>query len=447
MGQPPRAGPRHRRQERMPNELNANAELRAAIAAMGAAAREAGRELSRSSTGQRNRALEAAAKELVDREKGILAANAKDVKAARAEGNDDAFIDRLALTAKAIEAMAEGVREVAKLPDPVGEITDLRYRPSGIQVGRMRVPLGVIGIIYESRPNVTADAASLCIKSGNASILRGGSEALHSNQAIAACLAVGLKAAGLPETAVQLVATPDRAAVSELVALEKFVDAIVPRGGKGLIERVARDARVPVIKHLDGICHVYIDERADPAKAIAIADNAKTQRYGTCNTMETLLVAQAIASQVLPEIGKIYAQKGVEMRCCPESKAILAKAGIKKVKDATPQDFGTEWLAPVVSICTLAGLDEAIAHIARYGSQHTDAIVTEDWTHAQRFLREVDSSSVMVNASTRFADGFEYGLGAEIGISTDKLHARGPVGLEGLTTLKFIVFGDGHVRK
>ena len=430
----------------MPNELNPNADLRAAMAAMGEAAREAARELARSSAGVRNRALDAAAEELVDREKAILAANAKDVKAARADGNDDAFIDRLALTAKAIEAMAEGVREVAKLPDPVGEVTDLRFRPSGIQVGRMRVPLGVIGIIYESRPNVTADAASLCIKSGNASILRGGSEALNSNQAIAACMAVGLKAAGLPESAVQLVTTPDRAAVSELVAMEKFVDAIVPRGGKSLIERVARDARVPVIKHLDGVCHVYIDERANPDKAVAIADNAKTQRYATCNTMETLLIARAIAPQVLPRIGKIYADKGVEMRCCPESRDILKKAHVKGVKDATEEDFYAEYLAPIVSIATIGGLDEAIAHIAKYGSQHTDAIVTEDWSRAQRFLREVDSSSVMVNASTRFADGYEYGLGAEIGISTNKLHARGPVGLEGLTSQKWIVLGDGHVR-
>jgi glutamate-5-semialdehyde dehydrogenase len=310
----------------------------------------------------------------------------------------------------------------------------------------MRVPLGVVAIIFESRPNVTADAGGLCLKSGNACILRGGSEALNSNLAIAACLGAGLKAAGLPEDAVQLVATPDRAAVSAIVAMEKFVDAVVPRGGKGLIEAISQEARVPVIKHLDGICHVYIDDRADPAKAVAIADNAKTQRYGTCNTMETLLVAQAIAPKVLPEIGKIYAQKGVEMRCCPESKAILAKAGLKKVKEATDEDFRTEWLAPVVSITTLPGLDEAIAHIAEYGSQHTDAIVTEDYTRAHRFLREVDSSSVMVNASTRFADGYEYGLGAEIGISTNKLHARGPVGLEGLTSQKWIVLGDGQVR-
>ena len=430
----------------MPNDLNASADLRAVMAAMGERARAASRGLAKATTGAKNRALEEAAVALEHREKAILAANAKDVKGARAEGRDDAFIDRLALTAKAIDGIAQGLREIAKLPDPVGEVTELRFRPSGIQVGRMRVPLGVIAIIYESRPNVTADAAGLCLKSGNACILRGGSEALKSNQAIAACLASGLKAAGLPAEAIQLVETTDRAAVSELVAMEKYVDAVVPRGGKGLIERVSRDARVPVIKHLDGVCHVYIDDRADVAKAVAIADNAKTQRYGTCNTMETLLVAQAIAAEVLPKVGAIYAQKGVEMRACPESKAILDKAGVAGVKDAIEEDFYTEWLAPIVSITTLPGLDEAIAHIAKYGSQHTDAIVTEDWSRAQRFLREVDSSSVMVNASTRFADGYEYGLGAEIGISTNKLHARGPVGLEGLTSQKWIVLGDGHVR-
>jgi len=430
----------------MPNDLNASADVRAMVRAMGEAARAASRELARAPTAAKNRALEAAAGALVDREKTILAANAQDVKAARAEGSDDAFIDRLALTAKAIDAMAEGLREVANLPDPVGEVSALAYRPSGIQVGRMRVPLGVIAIIYESRPNVTADAGALCLKSGNACILRGGSEALKSNRAIANCLAAGLKAAGLPEEAIQLVDTPDRAVVGELVTLDRFVDAIVPRGGKGLIERIANEARVPVIKHLDGICHVYIDDRADPAKAVAIADNAKTQRYGTCNTMETLLVARAIAPKVLPDIGRIYAQKGVEMRCDPETRDILKKAGIKGLKNATEQDFYTEYLAPIVSIATLPGLDEAIAHIAKYGSQHTDAIVTEDWPRAQRFLREVDSSSVMVNASTRFADGYEYGLGAEIGISTSKLHARGPVGLEGLTSQKWIVLGDGHVR-
>ncbi|HST02519.1 MAG TPA: glutamate-5-semialdehyde dehydrogenase [Usitatibacter sp.] len=426
-------------------DLNATP-LQAMVQAMGERAREASRALARATTAQKNRALEAAADALVEREKAILAANAQDVKGARAEGNDDAFIDRLALTGKAVEAMADGLREVAKLPDPVGEISGLSQRPSGIRVGRMRVPLGVIGIIYESRPNVTADAGALCLKSGNACILRGGSEALKSNQAIAACLAVGLKAAGLPEEAIQLVDTPDRAVVDEMVTLEKYIDAIVPRGGKGLIERVSKQAKVPVIKHLDGVCHVFIDEGADPAKAVAIADNSKTQRYGTCNTMETLLVAKAVAAEILPEIGRIYEKKGVEMRADDATQAILKSAKVKRVVTATEDDFYTEYLAPVVSIRVVDGLDEAIAHIAKYGSQHTDAIVTDTWSHAERFLREVDSSSVMVNASTRFADGFEYGLGAEIGISTNKLHARGPVGLEGLTSQKWIVLGDGHVR-
>ncbi|HEX3096415.1 MAG TPA: glutamate-5-semialdehyde dehydrogenase [Usitatibacter sp.] len=430
----------------MPNDLNVSADLRAMMLAMGESARIASRTLARAGTAAKNRALEAAAQALLQRERTILAANAEDVKAARAEGRDDAFIDRLKLTARAIEDMAEGLRQVARLPDPVGEVTGLAYRPSGIQVGRMRVPLGVIGIIYESRPDVTADAGALCLKSGNACILRGGSESLQSNQAIAACLAAGLAEAGLPEASIQLVATADRAAVGELIAMDRHVDAIVPRGGKGLIERVSAEAKVPVIKHLDGICHVYVDERADVAKAVAIADNAKTQRYGTCNTMETLLVARGIAAKVLPKIGRIYAKKGVEMRCDAESRAILDKAGVEGVKAATPEDFRTEYLAPIVSIATVAGLDAAIEHIATYGSQHTDAIVTEDWSHARRFLREVDSSSVMVNASTRFADGFEYGLGAEIGISTNKLHARGPVGLEGLTSQKWIVLGDGQVR-
>jgi glutamate-5-semialdehyde dehydrogenase len=428
------------------NDLTAASDLHAHMLAMGEAARDASRALARASTAVKNHALLEAADMLVSRENSILAANAEDVKAARTEGRDDAFIDRLKLTAKAIEAMAEGLRQIAQLPDPVGAVTDLTYRPSGIQVGKMRVPLGVIGIIYESRPNVTADAGGLCLKSGNACILRGGSESMKSNQAIAACLAAGLKAAGLPESAIQLVGTTDRRAVDEMVTMEKHIDAIVPRGGKGLIERVASGAKVPVIKHLDGVCHVYVDDRADVAKAVAIADNAKTQRYGTCNTMETLLVAQGIAAKVLPKVGKLYAKKGVEMRADAESRAILEKAGVADVKEASEADFYAEYLAPIIAIATLPGLDEAIAHIAKYGSQHTDAIVTEDWTRAQRFLREVDSSSVMVNASTRFADGFEYGLGAEIGISTNKLHARGPVGLEGLTSQKWIVLGDGHVR-
>ncbi len=428
------------------NDLNTANDVAALIAALGQSAREASRVLARAGTAAKDRALEAAAEALVDREKTILAANAKDVKGARAEGADDAFIDRLKLTAKIVEEMAEGLRQIARLPDPVGEITDLRYRPSGIQVGRMSVPLGVVGIIYESRPDVTADAGGLCLKSGNAAILRGGSEAIHSNRAIAACLHVGLKAAGLPEAAIQLVGTTDRAAVGELIAAEKFVDVIVPRGGKSLVERISKEARVPVIKHLDGVCHVYVDEGADPAKALAIAENAKTQRYGTCNTMETLLVARAAATAVLPAIGRMFAAKGVEMRACAESKALLAASGVEGVGDAAEDDWYAEYLAPIVAIAIVPGLDEAIAHIAKYGSQHTDAIVTQDWARAQRFLREVDSASVMVNASTRFADGFEYGLGAEIGISTNKLHARGPVGLEGLTSRKWIVLGDGHVR-
>ena len=437
------------------DDLNTANDVQALVAALGEAARDASRVLARAGTAAKNRALDVAADTLVDREKTILAANAKDVKAARRghegagpgkAGADDAFIERLKLTAKVIEEMAEGLRQIAKLPDPVGEITDLRYRPSGIQVGRMRVPLGVVGIIYESRPDVTADAGGLCLKSGNAAILRGGSEAIHSNQAIAACLHAGLKAAGLPETAVQLVDTTDRAAVGELITAEKYIDVIVPRGGKSLVERISREARVPVIKHLDGVCHVYVDAGADPAKALAIVENAKTQRYGTCNTMETLLVAQAAAPALLPDIGRMFAQKGVEMRACPESKAILEQAGVKGVKVATEDDWYAEYLAPIVAIATVPGIDEAIAHIARFGSRHTDAIVTGDWARAQRFLREVDSASVMVNASTRFADGFEYGLGAEIGISTNKLHARGPVGLEGLTSQKWIVLGDGHVR-
>ncbi len=428
------------------NDLNTPGDAQALVAGLGAAAREASRLLARAGTDAKNRALAVAADTLVDREKTLLAANAKDVKGARAEGADDAFVDRLKLTGKVVAEMAEGLRQIAALPDPVGEVTDLRYRPSGIQVGRMRVPLGVVGIIYESRPDVTADAGGLCLKSGNAVILRGGSEALHSNQAIAACLHAGLKAAGLPEAAVQLVGTPDRLVVGELLAAERWVDVIVPRGGKGLVERISKEARVPVIRHLDGVCHVYVDEGADPAKALAVVENAKTQRYGTCNTMETLLVAQAAAPAVLPAIGRMFAAKGVEMRADAAARAVLESAGVAGVKDAAEDDWSAEYLAPIVAIALVPGLDEAIAHIARYGSQHTDAIVTQDWARAQRFLREVDSASVMVNASTRFADGFEYGLGAEIGISTNKLHARGPVGLEGLTSQKWIVLGDGHVR-
>lgn len=371
----------------------------------------------------------------------LLGANASDMESARAHELDTSLLDRLSLTAKTVEAMAQGLLQIADLPDPVGEITGMNYRPSGIQVGRMRVPLGVVAIIYESRPNVTADAAGLCLKSGNAAILRGGSEAINSNQAIAACVHEGLRSAGLPEAAVQVIETTDRAAVGELITMQDYVDVIVPRGGKGLIERISESARIPVIKHLDGVCHVYLDDAADLKKAIVIADNAKTQRYGTCNTMETLLVAASVAAKVLPELCQIYLQKGVELRGDPASRKL-----VPQMKEATEEDWSTEYLAPILSVRVVKGLDEAIAHINTYGSQHTDAIVTEDYSRAMRFLREVDSSSVMVNASTRFADGFEYGLGAEVGISTDKLHARGPVGLEGLTSQKFVVLGSGQVR-
>ncbi len=408
---------------------------------LGQEARAAARRMAATSTGARNRALEAMAAAIEAEAERLATENARDLEAGRERGLDAALLDRLALTPERIAAMAEGLRQIAALPDPVGAITDLKFRPSGIQVGRMRVPLGVIGIIYESRPNVTADAAGLCLKAGNAAILRGGSEAIHSNRAIATCIRQGLAEAGLPETAVQVVQTTDRAAVGELLRMEEYVDVIVPRGGKGLIERVARESRVPVIKHLDGICHVYIDDRADLDKAERIAVNAKTQRFGTCNTMETLLVHEAVAEAILPRLAERYAEFDVELRGCPRTLEILPDA-----VPATDEDWDTEYLAPILSIRVVPDLDEAIAHIERHGSHHTDAIVTEDYTRARRFLREVDSSSVMVNASTRFADGFEYGLGAEIGISTDKLHARGPVGLEGLTTQKFVVLGDGHIR-
>jgi len=415
---------------------------------LGRAAREASRVLARADTTRKNLALYKMAEAIERDAERLLAANARDLDAARAGGLSEALIDRLTLTSKTVTGMAEGLRQIAQLADPVGEITDLRFRPSGIQVGRMRVPLGVIGIIYEARPNVTADAAGLCLKAGNAAILRGGSEALHSNQAIAACVREGLVAAGLPETAVQVVETTDRAAVGRLITLKEYVDVIVPRGGKGLIERVMAEARIPVIKHLHGNCHVYVDDRADPGKAVRIVENAKTQRYGTCNTAESLLVARAIAPALLPELGRMLSSHGVELRACPEALAILKQADIPgaRLTPATEQDWYEEYLAPILAVKVVAGLDEAIAHINTYGSQHTDAIVTEDYGRARRFLREVDSSSVMVNASTRFADGFEYGLGAEIGISTDKIHARGPVGLEGLTSQKWVVLGDGHVR-
>ncbi len=416
-------------------------DVAAYMRAVGESARAAARDLARADTNAKNRALEAIATAIRRDEARLLAANREDVAAAQAAGLDAAFVDRLTLTPKAVLAMADGLAEIAALPDPVGEITDLRFRPSGIQVGRMRVPLGVVGIIYESRPNVTADAAGLCLKAGNATILRGGSEALRSNQAIAACVHQGLREAGLPEHAVQVVATTDRAAVGHLITDEKHVDVIVPRGGKGLIERIARDAKVPVIKHLDGVCHVFVDASADLDMAIRIADNAKTQRYSPCNTMETLLVHADIAARVLPPLSAVYIGKGVELRGCDRARSL-----VPAMKAATEDDWYTEYLAPILAVRVVDTLDEAIAHIAKYGSQHTDAIVTNDYANSMRFLREVDSSSVLVNASTRFADGFEFGLGAEIGISTNKLHARGPVGLEGLTSQKWVVLGSGQIR-
>ena len=408
---------------------------------VGQQARAASRLMAQANTNAKNHALENIATAILLNSAKLIAENTRDVAAAKTSGLDAASIDRLKLTEKTVKSMAEGLRQIAALPDPIGEISDMKYRPSGIQVGRMRVPLGVIGIIYESRPNVTADAAGLCLKSGNACILRGGSEAIHSNQAIAACVNQGLREAGLPETAVQVVNTTDRAAVGELITLKEYVDVIVPRGGKSLIARISEDAKVPVIKHLDGICHVYIDDEADLAKAVRIADNAKTHRYGVCNAMETLLVNADVAAKVLPELCKIYLDKGVELRGDEASRKLVAQ-----MKAATEEDWHTEYLAPILSIRIVANLDEAIAHINTYSSQHTDSIVTENYSKAMRFLREVDSSSVMVNASTRFADGFEYGLGAEIGISTDKIHARGPVGLEGLTSQKYIVLGSGQIR-
>ena len=416
-------------------------DIAAYVGGVGETARRASRVLASAGTAQKNDALTAIAGHLRRDEAKLLDANAGDVAAAHEARHDQAFVDRLTLTSKSIAAMAEGLLAIAALPDPVGEISELQYRPSGIQVGKMRVPLGVVAIIYESRPNVTADAAGLCLKSGNATILRGGSESLHSNQAIVACIHAGLRDAGLPEAAVQVIATTDRAAVGHLIADDRHVDVIVPRGGKSLIERIARDAKVPVIKHLDGVCHVFVDAHADVDCAIRIADNAKTQRYGTCNTMETLLVHAEIAPRVLPPLADIYTRKGVELRGCERSRAI-----VPSMRAATEEDWYAEYLAPILAIRVVDSLDQAIDHIAKYGSQHTDAIVTENHGHAMRFLREVDSSSVMVNASTRFADGFEFGLGAEIGISTNKLHARGPVGLEGLTSCKWIVLGTGQIR-
>jgi glutamate-5-semialdehyde dehydrogenase len=423
-------------------------EIKSYMETLGRQARAASRAMAATDTNAKNAALAAIASAIRRNAAKLMEANRQDVEAARAAGLDAALLDRLALTEKTVAGMAEGLEQIATLADPVGEMTELKYRPSGIQVGKMRVPLGVIGIIYEARPNVTADAAGLCLKAGNAAILRGGSEAIRSNQAIAACVKEGLAAAGLPETAVQVIETTDRAAVGELITMKDYVDVIVPRGGKSLIERVTNEARIPVIKHLHGNCHVYVDDGADHAKALRIVENAKTQRYGTCNTTESLLVARPVAAAVLPDIGRMLAGHGVEMRACAEAMAILRGAGIDgtRLKAATEADWIEEYLAPIIAVKVVDGLDQAIDHINVHGSHHTDAIVTEDYTRARRFLREVDSASVMVNASTRFADGFEYGLGAEIGISTDKIHARGPVGLEGLTSQKWVVLGNGHVR-
>jgi len=419
------------------------------MARVGQQARSASRTLAAASTEAKNGALIAIAKRLRNAKDALLSANAADLAQAREDGLEPALIDRLTLTEKGIDAMATGLEQIAALPDPVGEITDVKRRPSGIQVGKMRVPLGVIGIIYEARPNVTADAAALCLKSGNAAILRGGKEAIHANQAIAACVRAGLADAGLPEAAVQVIETTDRAAVGHLITMPEYVDVIVPRGGKGLIERISKEARVPVIKHLDGNCHVYVHEEADPSKAVAIIENSKTQRYGTCNTAESLLVDACVADMMLPAIGRMLADKGVTLRSCPRSIDILTNAGVdaRHLEAAQESDWSEEYLAPIIAVRVVAGLDEAIEHINRYSSGHTESIVSENYTAAMRFLREVDSASVMINASTRFADGFEYGLGAEIGISTDKIHARGPVGLEGLTSQKWIVFGNGEVRR
>ncbi len=408
---------------------------------VGRRARAASRRIARADSQTKQRALRAIAAAIRRESAALLAANLEDVSSARAAGLAAATVDRLTLSAKGVEAMAEGVDQVAALADPVGEISDLKFRPSGIQVGRMRVPLGVVGIIYEARPNVTADAAALCLKSGNASILRGGSEAIRSNRAIAALVQEGIAAAGLPADVVQVVETTDRAAVGHLITLREYVDVIVPRGGKGLIARLLAESRVPMIQHLDGNCHVYVDTDADPTKALQIVENAKTQRYGTCNTAETLLLARPVAARLLPPIAAMLAAKGVEMRGCPETLSIVSRA-----VPAREEDYFAEFLAPIIAVRVVAGVDEAIEHINHYGSHHTDAIVSENYSVALRFLREVDSSSVMINASTRFADGFEYGLGAEIGISTDKIHARGPVGLEGLTNQKWIVLGNGEIR-
>ena len=408
---------------------------------VGQQAREASRAIARADSNTKNEALRTIAAAIRRNSTVLLAANQKDLEAARAAGLEPAMLDRLSLSEKGVAAMADGVEQIAALPDPVGEISDLRFRPSGIQVGKMRVPLGVVGIIYEARPNVTADAAALCLKSGNAAILRGGSEAINCNRAIAALVQEGLTAAGLPANVVQVIDTTDRAAVGYLITMREFVDVIVPRGGKGLISRLLAESRVPMIQHLDGNCHVYLDDEADPDKAMRIVENSKTQRYGTCNTAESLLAARSVAARLLPPVAAMLTAKGVEIRGCAETQALVNEA-----KAASEEDYATEFLAPIISVKVVADLDEAIEHINRYGSHHTETIVSENYTKAMRFLREVDSASVMINASTRFADGFEYGLGAEIGISTDKIHARGPVGLEGLTSQKWIVLGNGQVR-
>ncbi len=423
----------------MPDQIK---DIDSYMQAVGANARAASRLLASASTRVKNEALQAITGDLDRGRRELMEENRKDLEAGTEKGLDAALLDRLELTEARINSMIEGLRQITALPDPIGEIFDLKFRPTGIQVGRMRVPLGVVGIIYESRPNVTADAAALCLKSGNASVLRGGSEAFHSNQAIAGSIQRGLEKAGLPGDAVQVIATRDRATVGAMITMPEYVDVIIPRGGKGLIERISQDARVPVIKHLDGICHVYIDDQADIGKAFDIAINSKTQRYGTCNTMETLLVAEGVAEEILPMLATAYLEKGLELRGCARSCEILAGC-----QPATEADWDTEYLGPILAIRVVADLKSAIDHINTHSSQHTDSIVTENYTRARRFLSEVDSASVMVNASTRFADGFEYGLGAEIGISTDKFHARGPVGLEGLTSVKFIVLGDGHIRR
>lgn len=418
-----------------------NMDIKEYMQDLGQSARTASRAMAKADSNAKNAALLAIAEIIEQRKDNLISENKKDLEAAKERDLDSAMLDRLELNDARIASMAEGLRQVAALDDPIGAITDMKYRPSGIQVGKMRVPLGVVGIIYESRPNVTADAAALALKSGNATILRGGSEAIKSNQAIAICVKEGLKKAGLPQDAVQVIETTDRAAVGELLAMKEFVDVIIPRGGKGLIERISKEATMPVIKHLDGICHVYIDDKACMEKAINIAFNAKTHRYGVCNAMETLLISESVANKILLQLAALYIEKGVELRGCAATMAIVSG-----ITEATEEDWQTEYLAPILSIRIVKDVDAAIDHINHYSSQHTDTIVTEDYTVARRFLREVDSSSVMINASTRFADGFEYGLGAEIGISTDKFHARGPVGLEGLTSQKYIVFGDGEIR-